>query len=153
MRKKHNSSLIISKRVYSFAEIAKTLKVHIRTVQFWHKQGLPVIDNGKRPYLVMGVDLKKFLQARIQLQKCPLNPGELYCLKCRTGRKPCPTSIEGVYTGRKIGSGGTQVIIYGRCEVCGISMTRFSTSKAERICADRKAGARINSNNNPLSIH
>ncbi len=140
-RRKHRASLVISKRIYSFAEVSKTLGVHVRTVQTWHKKGLKIEDSC-RPFLVKGADLKKYLQMQNSKLEYHLRNGEIYCLKCRTGRKPLPNSISMECTERKIGKSGTQVLIHGKCEICGTAMTRFSTSLAETAKADTEEGGR-----------
>jgi len=153
IRRKRWASMIISKRIYSFAEISKTLGIHIRTVQAWHVNGLPTIDEGKRPFLVKGIVLKNFLLRQTSSLKYHLRTGEIYCLKCRTGRRPLPASIYKEGTERKIGKSGTQVILHGICEICGTAMRRFSTSKAEIVNADTVEGGGMNGKCNPISKH
>jgi hypothetical protein len=52
------------------------LNTHIRTVQRWKREGLKILDEETRPFLVMGQDLQDFLKARSRSRKRPLQPGE-----------------------------------------------------------------------------
>jgi hypothetical protein len=72
---------------YDSADIAKLFCIHRNTVRHWLKEGLAAIDN-RRPVLVHGTVLKVFIKERQQArrQKCP--PGEFFCFRCRTPRKP-----------------------------------------------------------------
>jgi hypothetical protein len=72
----YNARIFRSRRAYSFAEIAEMLNTHIRTVQRWKREGLKILDEETRPFLVMGQDLQDFLKARSRSRKRPLQPGE-----------------------------------------------------------------------------
>ena len=74
-------------RNYTVEEIANLLGVHRNTVREWVKRGLPTSDQ-KRPFLVLGRDLRAFLQARRAKNKRPCQPGEMYCVRCRTPKAP-----------------------------------------------------------------
>lgn len=74
-------------RSYSVEEIAELFGIHKNTVRGWIKVGLTVIG-GKRSMLVLGLDLREFLQARRAKNKRPCKPGELYCFKCRAPKLP-----------------------------------------------------------------
>ena len=50
-------------RTYTVRDIVQLLGVHKNTVRSWVKAGLVVLD-GRRPLLVLGRDLKQFLDAR-----------------------------------------------------------------------------------------
>jgi hypothetical protein len=60
---------------------------HKNTVRAWVKAGLPTCDN-RRPTLIRGPDLASFLQARRAKNKRPLQPGEIYCVRCRAPKFP-----------------------------------------------------------------
>lgn len=74
-------------RSYTVEEAANLFNVHKHTVRQWIKHGLPVCDD-LRPILILGSDLKKFLQARRAKNKRPCQPGEIYCVRCRAPKKP-----------------------------------------------------------------
>jgi hypothetical protein len=117
------------RRAYSFHEAAVLLSVHVRTIQAWHKQGLPVIDEKSRPYLIMGADLRQFLRDRRQKQRRPLKPGEFFCPKCQQPQKSAFEAMEIVMTGRCLGRTSKQVLIKGSCEICHTSLTLFSSDR------------------------
>jgi len=80
-------------RSYDVAEIADALDVHRNTVRHWIAKGLKPID-GRRPALVLGTELKRFLEARRGLRKCKCPPGTIYCMRCREARRPAGTIAE-----------------------------------------------------------
>src|ERR1051325_3945166 len=81
-----------SRRAYTFADIADLLKTHIRTVQRWHTEGLPVLDE-TTPFLVMGNAIQSFLKERSKKGKTRLKPGEFYCPRCRAPRLSPPEKV------------------------------------------------------------
>ena len=73
-------------RAYTVDEAARTLGIAKGTVRRWLKSGLPSIDN-RKPALIRGLDLADFLKSKAKpRQHCP--PGQCYCVKCRSPRKP-----------------------------------------------------------------
>lgn len=120
---------VIANRIYDFKMIAKVFSVHIRTVQAWHKKGMPVIDEDSRPYLVEGSKLKKFLYQQVSKGKVKLADDEFYCFKCRTKCHSKEGSIVKINTNEKIGKNLKKVIFKGCCEFCGLKVSRFSTDK------------------------
>ncbi len=74
-------------RSYTVEEIASLFGTHKNTVRAWVKAGLPTCDN-RRPTLIRGPDLVSFLQARRAKNKRPLQPGEIYCVRCRAPKSP-----------------------------------------------------------------
>jgi hypothetical protein len=131
-KRNHNPNLIKEKHSYSFAEISEALKIHPRTVQSWHKQGLNVIDEARKPYLVYGGVLRQFLIANRQKQKHPLKTGEFFCPKCRSARKSRPENLTFEITTRKLGKTSTQAFIRGICEECNQPLLLFSSDRKVR---------------------
>lgn len=74
--------------VYELDEICALLDVHIQTARKWTtKYGLRTIDAGK-PILIYGQDLLDFLGKQNEMNKCALEFGQFYCVKCKEGKKP-----------------------------------------------------------------
>lgn len=88
MSKRHpNPRLAKIHRNYTVEEVACLFGVHRNTVREWVKRGLPTND-GRRPMLILGVDLIEFLNARRAKNKRTCKPGEMYCVRCREPRAP-----------------------------------------------------------------
>ena len=78
---------------YSVAETARLFGVHRNTVRGWIKAGLPVIPLG-REQIILGEELRGFLQRRQSARRTKTPPGALYCFKCRAPRRPPPGLAE-----------------------------------------------------------
>lgn len=88
MRKRHpNHQLVKIHRSYIVEDIADLFGVHKNTVRGWVKAGLDTSDD-KRPMLILGHDLKAFLQGRRVKNKQSCKPGEMYCVGCRSPKFP-----------------------------------------------------------------
>ncbi len=127
MRRKANICLIHSRREYSYKEIAELFNRHPRTVQSWRKQGLNILDGTAKPVLVLGSELKRFLQEKRRKKKRPLEIDEFYCPKCDEPRKSIPDKIMVEATGRFMGDEIKQLRIKGICTVCACSLSRLSS--------------------------
>ncbi len=128
-KRTYNGRLFRGRRAYSFAEIAERLGVHIRTVQIWRKEGLKILDDAAKPFLVMGHDMRSFLKKQLQSRKKPLKIGEFYCPRCREPRKSCPGRLSAQLTGRRLGQTHKQVVLRGICEVCKQRLHLFSSDR------------------------
>ena len=137
-KRTYNARLFRSRRAYSFAEIAEILDTHIRTVQRWKGEGLKILDEETRPFLVMGQDLHDFLKARSRSRKRPLQPGEFYCPRCRKQTRSVADRVEADFTGKPLGRVYKQVLLRGVCENCGQSLLLFSSDK--KLAELRKMG-------------
>lgn len=79
---------------YTVGEVARLLKKHKNTIRTWiKKEGLRPID-GRRPTLIHGLELVRFLQARRKNRKRPCPPGHMYCLKCRAPKQPAAGMVD-----------------------------------------------------------
>lgn len=88
MRKGHpNHRLVKIHRSYTVEEIAVLFGIHKNTVREWVKAGLATSDD-RRPMLILGQDLKAYLQARREKNKQKCRPGEIYCVRCRAPKFP-----------------------------------------------------------------
>src|SRR6266478_3938122 len=102
-KRRYNTRIFRSKRAYSFSDIAEMLNTHIRTVQRWIREGLKILDEETRPFLVMGQDLQDFRKARSRSRKRPLQPGEFYCPRCRKQTRSVADRVEADFTGKPLG--------------------------------------------------
>lgn len=82
-----NPRLVKIHRNYTVEETATLFGIHRNTVREWIRRGLPTCD-GRRPYLILGRDLRAFLEARRVKNKQTCKPGELYCVRCRAPKTP-----------------------------------------------------------------
>jgi hypothetical protein len=104
-------------RSYSVEEAARLLRVHKNTVRTWIKTGLQPIDE-RRPTLILGRELARFLHERRQRSRKPCQPGQLYCVRCRAPKDPAARFAE--YVPMTAGSGNLK----GLCGTCGTVMWR-----------------------------
>ncbi len=124
-----NARIFRPRRAYSFTEIAEMLGIHPRTVQRWHKEGLKILPDEVKPYLVMGRDIRDFLKDRIRKRKKPLQAGQFFCPRCQQPRKSLAQHLRIEVTNRMLGPCHRQAIIRGICEVCGLRVTLFSSER------------------------
>lgn len=128
MKRNYKIKLIKHRHSYTFEEISNVLNIHPRTIQTWKKEGLNVIDSTK-PYLVMGYDLKEFLNKKLQSRKIKLESNQFYCTKCRNAVSSKLNQVKLKITGKTIGKDAHQeTVITGKCETCGTKLNRFSHS-------------------------
>ena len=104
-------------RSYSVEQVARLFNTHKNTVRQWIKSGLPTCDT-KRPYLILGSELRAFLQSRRARKKCPCGPGEFYCFRCRAPRPPAEGMVDYVPTSDTLGN------LSAICPECSILMNR-----------------------------
>jgi hypothetical protein len=86
-RRRSNPRLAKINRNYTVEEVATLFGIHRNTVRLWVKQGLPTSDD-RRPTLILGRDLRAFLDERRSKCRRTCKPGEMYCLRCREPRAP-----------------------------------------------------------------
>ncbi len=118
MSKRHpNPRLVKIHRSYTVEEIATLFGIHKNTVREWVKNGLPTTDD-RRPMLILGRELGAFLQAKRIKNKRPCQPGEIYCVRCHSPRKPAASMAE--YQPLTDTSGN----LVGICPSCELMMYR-----------------------------
>lgn len=91
--RRHDPRVVKLHRAYDVAELAARLGVHRNTVRHWQSLGLEPLD-GARPVLFHGSTVRSFLIKRNNNRKSPCGPGTLYCLKCRSPRRPAIGLVE-----------------------------------------------------------
>jgi hypothetical protein len=85
--KRLNARRVKIHRTYTVDEAARLFEVHTNTVRGWIKSGLPTVDD-RRPILILGRDLVRFLFNRRQRTRQRCRPGQLYCFRCRAPKSP-----------------------------------------------------------------
>jgi len=118
MSKVHNPQKCRIHRSYTVEEAALLYNVHKRTIRNWIIKGLAVCDD-KRPLLILGTDLRLFLQQQRKVNKRKCKPSELYCLKCREPRLPEQYTIE------FIEETSTKGRVMAACSVCNSLMNKY----------------------------
>lgn len=112
-----NPRLIKLHRPYSVEEASRALSAHKNTVRSWIKDGLPTVDRS-RPVLILGHELRAYLEGKRKSAKRPCPPGTLYCLKCRLPRAPALSMVEATR------QNATTANLSALCDDCGTMMYR-----------------------------
>jgi hypothetical protein len=113
----HDYRLVKIHRTYTIEEMAILFTVHRNTVRRWLEDGLETIDQ-HRPLLVKGAVLAAFLKARRSKNRCACMPGQFYCLRCRSPRRPAGSRV--VYQAFTFDRGN----LLGVCADCGAPLNR-----------------------------
>ena len=131
MRKRYpNPRLVKIHRSYTVEEVAMLLGKHKNTVRNWVKDGLATIDD-KRPMLILGPDLVAFLQERRGKNKQRCNPGQLYCVRCRTPKFPAGDMADYEPVTEKFGN------LTAICPACdSIINRRVSLARIWEVCGN-----------------
>lgn len=128
--KRLNARRVKIHRNYTVDEAARLFNVHRNTIRNWIKSGLATIDE-RRPTLVLGLDLARFLQARRSRTRQRCGPGQLYCLRCRAPKHPADRQARYVPITPSSGN------LRGRCPDCDGAMYRLvSLGKLTAIAGD-----------------
>ena len=117
-------------RKYSVEDIARLFGIHKNTVRNWLKQGLATIDD-RRPMLVLGQELSRFLQQRRQKAKQSCGPGRIYCIACRAPKVPAGKMAECTPTAPLAGN------LCGICPDCHrLIYRRVNLAKIDAVRSD-----------------
>jgi hypothetical protein len=116
-KRRPNPRLVKIHRNYTVDEIGRVLGSHKATVRQWIKQGLPTTDD-KRPMLILGRDLRAFIEKRRAGAKRPCGPGQIYCMRCRIPQEPADAMVECRARGPSLAD------LVGRCPACKSAMYR-----------------------------
>lgn len=118
MAKRPKTRAIKAARTYTMEEAATSLGVTTATIRSWANSGLPMMTS-QRPYLILGEELRRFLEDRAASAKMPLQPDQLYCLRCKAGRVPMGLLVD------CIPQTPTTARLLGLCETCGGTCNRM----------------------------
>ncbi|MGD9885635.1 MAG: helix-turn-helix domain-containing protein [Reyranella sp.] len=133
-------------------EVARLFGAHRNTVRAWLRSGLKTIDGG-RPVLILGSELRCFLDERRAKRKRPTPSGMIFCLRCREPRRPAGDMVD--YVPRTVTSGNLQ----GICPACEAMLYRgVALAKLDEVCADldvtiREADLRLRQRKGPSLNH
>lgn len=127
MPKSLNPNRVKIHRNYTVEEAAYLLEVHKNTVRTWIKEGLPVCDE-RRPTLILGLQLRTYLQEKRKSRKQKCRIDEMYCMRCRTPQRPAGDMVD------LAPASASANRLTGLCPNCGSLMNRFaSDASLERI--------------------
>jgi hypothetical protein len=128
-KRRPNYRLVKIHRSYTVEEAARVFGIHRNTVRAWIGAGLPICKD-MRPHLILGRELREFLQARRAKKKRPCAPGEMYCFRCRAPRIPAGEMADFVPRTDVLGT------FAGICPECSTMMyQRASVAKLPAIRA------------------
>jgi hypothetical protein len=126
-----NPRLVKLHRNYSVEEIARLFGLHKNTVRNWLRQGLAPIDD-RRPLLILGRELSRFLQERRRKAKQVCGPGRIFCVACRAPKVPAGKMGDCIATGPRSGT------LCGICPDCDrliyrrVNLTKIDAIRGER---------------------
>jgi len=127
MAKSPNPNLVKIHRNYTVEDVANLFSVHKNTVRSWVKEGLATNDD-KRPMLILGSDLKDYLQAKRKSKKRKCLPFEIYCVRCRLPQLPAANMADYELINCSMGR------LIGLCPSCnGIINKYFNFAHLEQI--------------------
>lgn len=108
-------------RVYTIHEASLAIGVHKNTIARWIKDGFLEAVTDRRPFLISGSSLKRFLAERRGRNRTPCRPGEFYCFRCRSARRPAGNWAE--YEARTDRNGNLTAL----CEDCETVMNKAAS--------------------------
>ena len=123
MAKRVSTRTLKANRAYTVEEAAETLNVSPQTVRVWGKQGLPMLKE-RRPHLIMGFNIKGFLNTRTAQAKRPLKFEEVFCPRCREPRKPYGMMVD------YIPINSTRGRLVALCSECECQCSRLASLKS-----------------------
>lgn len=86
MARRFKSQGVKRLRSYTIEEAAEAVGASDQTIRQWIRNGLPAFTE-KRPFLIMGSDLKAWLSKGADAIRPKLEIGEFYCLRCKKAVK------------------------------------------------------------------
>ena len=119
-RRTYNTRLIRRDYCYRVDEVAELYGLHRQAVRRWLRDGLRRIDD-QRPILIHGGDLIAFLDARQSKRKQACAPGEIYCCRCKSPRRPHQNLVSIEI------QNDTHLMLSAKCDKCGTGMNQFGS--------------------------
>jgi hypothetical protein len=118
----YNPNRVKVNRSYTYTELAAVFGVHKNTIAAWVKDGLPCLQE-QRPFLLLGVNVKAFLQQQRAAKKQKCKPNEMFCMRCKAPSKPAENFVE--YTMES----PTKLHLLGLCERCDCIINKYVSYK------------------------
>ncbi|SEK62649.1 hypothetical protein SAMN05421666_0707 [Roseovarius nanhaiticus] len=112
MAKRVSARRVKVHRQYTYESAADALGVTAHTVRAWREVGLAVLDSQK-PHLILGRELKRFIESRMSTKSRKLALDEFYCMSCRAPRAPYGAMADYVPFNT---TRGRLVVLCGVCE-------------------------------------
>ena len=103
---------------YSIDEAAEKAGVTKQTIRRWCSEGLPVMM-AKRPYLIIGADLKEFIKERRRSKSGSTPVGHFRCMTCKAIGPPVIPIADYFPLSKKHG------ILHALCGQCEGATTRI----------------------------
>ena len=123
MPKRVSAARIKTHQSYTVADAVAALGVGTGTIRQWVRDGLPIL-RGKRPYLLLGRDIKEFVKIRTDARRCQLAKNEVFCLSCRKPRKPEQGLVEIRFLECN------RPMVAALCPTCGATCNRLISASA-----------------------
>jgi excisionase family DNA binding protein len=118
MPKRPSPNLIKKHRVYTPWEASDALGVHRQTIHRWIEDKGLIADKARKPWLIMGGDLKSFLGERRAAGKCKLSMHHIYCFGCKSPQMPDGRIADYKHQTKVTG------MLTGLCPDCGAVMNK-----------------------------
>lgn len=120
MARRPTSRMIKAHRQYTYEAAAKALGVTTQTLRVWRGEGLPVLT-GKIPHLIVGSDLKAFLDRRNGKPAIKLRPDQFKCMRCGAAVAPYGGFVDYIPLTPDRG------VLSTLCAVCEGKCTKFAS--------------------------
>ena len=134
--RRHSARRVRARYIYNVREAAKVTGATPGTVRHWLKGGLAPVS-GIYPTIIRGVDIIAYFDRVRQARKRPCGPGRLFCLGCKSPKRPAFDEVEFLLDGPTLGA------IRGLCPDCSSVMNRrVSRARLNAVVADLKLSMR-----------
>lgn len=118
---KPNPNLIKTGASYTMEDLAKLLRVCRKTIQNWHREGLPAIDD-KLPKMFNACDVKYFITQKRASKKFTCEADEFLCLTCKKKVKAKEGTLKPIIHKNK-----KCYMLFGRCETCNKALRKMAS--------------------------
>lgn len=140
-KRRYNLRRIRATWPYSVQEIAALLGIHKNAVLRWLGGGLSA-DRSRKPFLIRGDELIRFLRQRQDGKHCKCRPEEFFCFRCRVPREACLGIVDIVI------ESPTRLRLKALCAVCETDVNKVQSVRElakiqERFHVQKLAGEHL----------